>query len=930
MLTIRAMSDGKGYSSEHLENNDYYSEKERVIGHWQGRGAELLGLEGEVQSKDFEALRQSCHPETGEFLRQRESADRVSLDGTTQSHGRHLYDFTFSAPKSVSVMASLGEDKRLVNAHHNAVNDALHELESHAATRVRRDGAQDDRTTGNLAIAVYHHDTSRKLDPQLHTHAVVPNLTYDGTEGRWKALQASGIYERRSYLTEVYRNSLACQVRRLGYEIESHHNERGCDCGFEIRGIPQELLDKYSQRSQQRNEAIDRFKEVNGRNPSDNEVAVLVRESRDDKLTEISTNEVQAFQRERLDPKEERLLEDLYSKSQESPLGMESARQSLLYAEEHLFERLSVCHDHEVLTEALRHGRGRISHEDLRAYLTLQESEGTILRDQSEIATTESLARERGTIDCINRGIGRFNRLGGDDRFTVSDRLNLEQKHVVEFVLNSRDRTVNISGAAGTGKTATLQELHRGLSEAGRETLAIAPTVSAVEELRKVGFDNTTTLERLLQDPNTQADMNGKVLILDEAGMVSSRQMSELLWLAEEKSSRIVFSGDTRQIQSVEAGDALRVLEKESGLKSVSLTHVQRQTVKSYREAIQDLRKNPERGFDKLESLGAVQEVNGSERAQAVAQTYLSSQREGKDTLVVCATHNEIDQVNNEIRSSLKHAGELGNSIRLERDIPQNWTTAQKSEMRNFESGQVLGFHRAVKGIAKNETVEVIRVENKRLIVRDQHGRTHSITSRQAKSFDVLNRKTIEVAPGDRLLLTANHREKGFRSTNGEIVTVSHLDRNGSIHLKDGRTIPHDFSKFDYGYAVTAHRSQGKSVDSVIISADGMKKEHFYVAASRGRKSVQILTGDKQRLKESISRSSARQSASELARRSAPIVRPGIRRGLDAARNMARRAVQYVHTKIRKQSPPPPERPIEHKPAIREEIERDYDYGPSR
>src|SRR5436309_15734658 len=294
MLTIRAMSDGKGYSSRHLEHSDYYAEGERVVGHWMGRGAELLRLCGEVKSDNFEALRQGFDPETGKFLRQRKSADRVATDGTTRSHGRHLYDFTISAPKSVSVMAALGGDKRLIEAHEKAVAEALQELEAHAATRVRKGRANDDRPTGNLVIAVYHHDTSRELDPQLHTHAVAANLTYDGAEGRWKALQAWGIYERRSYLTEVYRNALAREVRQLGYEIENRRNAKGRDCGFEIRGITEELLAKFSQRSRQRDAAISRFVAKNGRRRTDNEEAILVRESRADKLIEISTNEVRS------------------------------------------------------------------------------------------------------------------------------------------------------------------------------------------------------------------------------------------------------------------------------------------------------------------------------------------------------------------------------------------------------------------------------------------------------------------------------------------------------------------------------------------------------------------------------------------------------------------------------------------------------------
>lgn len=222
-------------------------------------------------------------------------------------------------------------------------------------------------------------------------------------------------------------------------------------------------------------------------------------------------------------------------------------------------------------------------------------------------------------------------------------------------MLGSRDQAVNLRGAAGTGKTATLEELQRGLREAGRQTVALAPTRSAVEELEKVGFPNALTIERFLQDPQIQKDSIRKVLIVDEAGMVSGRQMAELLRVAERRSVRLVFSGDTRQIQSVEASDALRILEKESHLKSASLTQVQRQKAADYREAIQELRRSPERGFEKLVEMGAVREVAWQERAQTVAELWRQAQAAGqgaRQTLVVCATHELTVKAISETRSS--------------------------------------------------------------------------------------------------------------------------------------------------------------------------------------------------------------------------------------------------------------------------------------
>jgi ATP-dependent exoDNAse (exonuclease V) alpha subunit len=397
--------------------------------------------------------------------------------------------------------------------------------------------------------------------------------------------------------------------------------------------------------------------------------------------------------------------------------------------------------------------------------------------------------------------------------------------------------------------------------------------------------------------------------------------MWELLRLTEQNSARIVFSGDTHQIQSVEACDALRILEKESRLKSASLTQVQRQTVIGYREAIQELRRDPERGFEKLDEIGAVREIPFLDRPQTIAHAYIKAKPQ--NALVVCATHEEIDRVTEAIRSARKKAGDLGKSTQLKRDISLNWTTAQKMEMQNFRPGHLLGFHRAVKGIAKNETVEVMQVENNSLTVRNEHGRTQTVTAKQAKNFDVFERKSVEVSSAEKIMLTANCRMQGFRSTNGEIVTVSRVDSKGRIHLEDGRTLPRNFRQFTYGYAVTAHRSQGKSVDSVLISADGMRRELFYVAASRGRKSVLVFTGDKQLLRESVARSAARQSASELARRAKPSFRRGIHRGLAAAREMAKRASVYLSSIMGR------EMPLQHL-GRQPGREREHDHGISR
>jgi ATP-dependent exoDNAse (exonuclease V) alpha subunit len=236
--------------------------------------------------------------------------------------------------------------------------------------------------------------------------------------------------------------------------------------------------------------------------------------------------------------------------------------------------------------------------------------------------------------------------------------------------------------------------------------------------------------------------------------------MEGLLDLARREDARILFSGDTRQIQSVESSDALRILERESRMTSVSLTGIQRQSKPEYREAIETFRKSPDQGFAKLQDLGFVREVPYMERAQAVAAVYREMTAEpGRKVLVVAPTHEEIGRVTQAIREDLKQRSVLGVGETLQRHIPLQWTEAQKKDISNCQPEQVLVFHRASHGIEKHEALTI--------------------------------------------LMMANRKEPGFRATNGELTTVRSVER-GIINLDDGRSVPANYREFTHGYAVTA------------------------------------------------------------------------------------------------------------------------------
>ena len=356
--------------------------------------------------------------------------------------------------------------------------------------------------------------------------------------------------------------------------------------------------------------------------------------------------------------------------------------------------------------------------------------------------------------------------------------------------------------------------------------------------------------------------------------------MQSLLHLAEDQGARIVFSGDTRQITSVEASDALRILERESDLKSASLIEVQRQTNSLYREAVKTMRHSPEEGFAQLENLGAIRDVSIFDRGQIVADLHREFRTEGRETLVVAGTHAEISQLTDAIRQDRKEHGELEVGQFFDRYVSLQWTAAQKQELSNYESGQILQFHKDTKLTNRHESLEVVRVGPDSLVARKEPGDEVNISPKQERAFSVYERQPIEIAPGDSLMLTANRRGSDFKATNGELVKVKSLD-GGAIHLDDGRTLPANYHEFMHGYAVTAHRSQGKTVDTVIISTDAMKKELFYVAASRGRSEIAVVTSDREHLRESVGVSTMRQSAIELARKQLTAHNAGKSEGVD-------------------------------------------------
>ncbi|MFZ5496519.1 MAG: MobF family relaxase [Verrucomicrobiota bacterium] len=915
MLTIRTCKAFNKALGEYLRQADYYSQGMKVEGYAQGRLCTQVGLaEGHaITDEAFARIAGNHHAETGQKLTERMAAGR-----------RAGYDAVFNAPKSVSIQAFLGGDERLIAAHEAAVQEALRELERYACHQGGRGINKRYQTSGAIAAAVFRHGESRALDPHLHSHAFIFNVTRDHTDpSRMLALESSPIFERTKYLTEVYRNALAREVQALGYAVERRPD------GFELAGISSELLERFSKRAAERDRAIAAREAELGRELSRDEIAFLVRENRAEKQYELMPEEVRRRQREQLSDGELMLLQALKSVSPPAPaLEVVALKEVIARAAEHVFERKTVVPEHEFMAEVIRQSYGTHRLDDIKTVIA-RETAG-LLVSEGQVSTQASLDLERALVQQINAGVGAYDSELG---FVSQDRLSglqRDQQAAVRTVLGSFDRITVLRGRAGTGKTTVLATAIEGITPFGREVACFAPSTQAVDILKQDGAAQSAdgrisagqvlaqadTVQRLLVDQAVQQSIRQKVVIVDEYGLLSTRQLKELVDVVEKQSARLVLVGDSGQHKSVEAGDAARIVEKETRVRVVELKEVRRQAANpAYKAAAEDLAaERVAAGLRKLDHMGAVVEVaNPTDRRCRMVdewframqetrqvRTGVGVQEQAKTALMVAPTWVEIDALNIHARHKLRAAGRISGSDQTFVSLrAKDWTKAQQKDIRNYQPGDIVVAHKATKQFGKGEELRVVRKEKGRLILTSPRGEI-SVSPRQSGlAWTVSEERAIPVAAGDRLRLRAVAHAQASdggmqRLANGATFTVRSVDAAGRLVLADGSLL--QSRQVVYGYAMTSHAAQGITVDKVFV-AGAASREGLYVSATRGRESIRLFVPDREAFLEATRlRSEARMSALEFLRHRSiqPALRPHLLRAWHYLQQVRNRITVYL------------------------------------
>ena len=835
------------YFREHMSVGDYLTQEGKVEMQWQGQGAKRLGLEGACHLGHFTNLCAGLHPITGEKLMVRNKGE----------NRRVCYFGQISPPKDVSVLHLVGGDERIGQWWQEAVAETLNEAEALTATRVRRGGQNSDRRTGEMVAAVVTHDANRALDPQLHTHVCIMNLTFDGSEERWKGVQPSGFYRHQGYLREVCYNKLAAMMTAAGYELE-----QGQRIGFAVKGVPAALREVFSKR---RREILHEAAKT-GSHSQDELQAIAVR-SRADK-TKATAASLRAGwlveAGEHLDAL--RAVVARAAGRQVNPSSVTPA-EALRSAEAHVFERKSVVDDRLLLREALVAGRGRVALDALKRALVSRERTGDLVRVDEEIASRDALDAEREFTGWANGQLKARKRFGPAP---ARMELGADQAAAVKGVLGSTSGVVILQGDAGTGKTTCLKSVVAGIEQAGGRVFGCAPSSGAADILRRELTAEADTLQQLLANESLQLATKGRVLIVDEAGLVSVRQMRDLCRLAARNNNRLLLVGDIKQHTSIEAGDAIRCLQEFARVPVFHLTEIRRQKDPAFRKAVARLARGDAFGaFNEFTRLGAVHEQpDGGALWQEAAADYVRTVQSGKSCLAISPVWEEIHEFTTAVRAQLRAAGVLtGNDHSVATVESLKWTQEDRRRVENYRPGDVLTFHHTWGQFRKFDTVAVIRQEGRQLVLRATDGRELRIDPRHASGFEVGSTNEISLAVGDRLLIRANVKPADLR--NGDLVEIAGIDQTGEISLKDGRVLPAWFRGFTHGYATTSHASQGKTVDRGLllmadagIAAGNLKQA--YVSNSRFRESQMIYTSDRAAAREAMMRTADRKLALEL------------------------------------------------------------------
>jgi len=872
MLSISKITSSKAASS-YYEKDDYYAKDDpnhQKQSKWLGAGAKKLGLEGEVVKEDFQKILSGKLP-NGQMLGKNRDGDFVHDAGR---------DLTFSAPKSVSIMALVYGDERLIEAHNLAVAKTVGIIErDFLKTRTVHKEQVIIEQADNLIAATFRHFTSREQDPQLHTHTIIANATADKSNF-WKCAFFDEIYNNKKLIGAIYRSELAMEVKNLGYEIST----KGKDSLFELKNIPQELIGHFSTRSK-------KIREQAGENASQKKLEQITLKTRARKK---EGENLKDFWQEKL-----KTLSDIKDKKPikiphiiGSHIDIKTrnkiAIEAVEYAINHLSERKSIFKASEITEVALNDKLSLINIDDINKairHLTAKQ-ENLLLAKRSDLAnyytTKSALDSELQIIDLMKSGQNKFApivNISLSKYQNLTQPLNDGQRKSAELILTTKDQFIGIQGYAGVGKTFMFRSVNEITNKEGKTLIGLSPTGVATKNLENEAGIKSMTLQRFLakydgvaQGRGTKAgrvlmqeEFKNKTIVVDESSMISTVQMKDLLTIAKELNFRIVFVGDIKQLDAIEAGIPFHEMQR-NGLRTAKMTEILRQDNLNLKKAVYEtINRNIAQTFKKIDL--NVREVKEEKVVQTAIAEFLKLDSSQRSKTLILTPANETRQKVNEIISnklaeerSAKDNKEESQSIY----VNSNLTEIQKTKSYNYEVGDVILFNKNREGlnIGKNQYCQIIGINSKENLITIKNNKNQEINFNPQNIKGKAKQLHLEVFSvenkifriGDKIAF--NKSINKLRIHNSDQAIIANISEGKiTIKLENGRTITfattaNEIKHIDHSYAITAHKAQGLTCDNVIAVVESHRKQlttqkNFYVSISRAKQNALIITDHK-------------------------------------------------------------------------------------
>jgi conjugative relaxase-like TrwC/TraI family protein len=799
----------------------YFKQGYYQKGKWLGKGAATLGLKGEIKNDlVYENIVNGLTPDGSKRLNRRE---------VQQDRRKAAVDCTFAAPKSVSLCALVGNDERLILAHERAVEKVLQQMESeYSQSRVMLGGNQQEVVkTQNMVIAKYDHIESRELDPHLHSHCLVMNMT-QLPNGEWYSHLNDEIFRNQKLLGMKYQHYLALEVQKLGYEIEQRSHGQ-----FDIKGYSEQDLNDFSKRRMQ----------------------ILARTGVDATWAEREKAWKKTRRnKENVSPEE---LKTLWQQ-EAAALGLEIVKPGMPIP-----QKDCAGFDEKIFADAVKYCSERrvaFRAEDIQAFILsesrpidiatveplISNSDELIRIEQKNgcrYTTITAVERELATINLMKAGQRRENAIATREvvkQHLAPSQLNFGQRQAVMMTLTSSNSFVAWQGVAGAGKTFALKQVKEIAQAQGYTVKGFAPSAKASKVLGEDLVAQTETVARLLAYKSPDVIEPNQLWIVDEAGLLSAKDAYRLFQKANIEKARVILVGDTRQLSAIESGNPFKSLQQ-AGIETAYLNESQRQkNAPALKLAIDLLAEGRVKdGFARLNEIGSIQKVSESTKTALIVEAYFQAPPEERaKTLVLAGTNKERLELTAALRIAAQAEGSLGSDVTLTQLKAKDLREVQLGYTSHFALGDMVMPLRNYKrkGLEKGELYQVVGKTTDTISLRAADGKQLDVSLDFKKA--VYQREEINIAVGDRLMWKKNNYE--LRLVNGTEVTVSAINGNVvEVVDKDNLVQIVDLDKpqhLDHAIVRTTYSSQGESADRVLVAADStMGQESFYVAASRAR-----------------------------------------------------------------------------------------------